>query len=110
MLRKCHRDLGFKYLRFHGLFNDDMSVVSRPMFSNQLILSFSNIDSIFDFLLSIGMKPFVELSFMPAGQKCAHGFLKSGMSLTSAVTVRLTAFGQAIWQSISSFIKLLQMQ
>ena len=65
MLRKCHRDLGFKYLRFHGLFNDDMSVVSRPMFSNQLILSFSNIDSIFDFLLSIGMKPFVELSFMP---------------------------------------------
>jgi xylan 1,4-beta-xylosidase len=27
--------------------------------------SFSNIDQIFDFLLSIGMRPFVELSFMP---------------------------------------------
>ncbi len=27
--------------------------------------SFFNIDSIFDFLLSIGMKPIVELSFMP---------------------------------------------
>lgn len=27
--------------------------------------SFFNIDSVFDFLLSIGMKPLVELSFMP---------------------------------------------
>lgn len=65
MLTKCHKDLGFQYLRFHGLFDDDMSVVSKPMFSNQLILSFTNIDNIFDFILSIGMKPFVELSFMP---------------------------------------------
>ncbi len=65
MLEHCHRELGFKYLRFHGLFDDDMSVVSKPMLSNQLVLSFTNIDNIFDFLLSIGMKPFVELSFMP---------------------------------------------
>ncbi len=65
MLIQCHHDLGFKYLRFHGLFNDDMSVVSRPMFSKELKLSFTNIDNIFDFILSIGMKPFVELSFMP---------------------------------------------
>lgn len=28
--------------------------------------SFHNIDSIYDFLLSIGMKPFIELGFMPA--------------------------------------------
>lgn len=65
MLTQCHRDLGFKYLRFHGLFDDDMSVVKKPMFSNKLVFSFSNIDNIYDFLLSIGMKPFVELSFMP---------------------------------------------
>lgn len=65
MLRRCHQELGFQYLRFHGLFNDDMSVVGRPMFSDKLVLSFANIDNIFDFLLSIGMKPFVELSFMP---------------------------------------------
>lgn len=65
MLVQCHRDLGFRYLRFHGLFNNDMSVVSKPMFSNELKLSFTNIDNIFDFVLSIGMKPFIELSFMP---------------------------------------------
>jgi beta-xylosidase len=28
--------------------------------------SFFNADQIFDFLLSIGMRPFVELSFMPS--------------------------------------------
>lgn len=65
MLRQCHRDLGFRYLRFHGLFDDDMSVLTKPMFSENFKLSFTNIDNIYDFLLSIGMKPFVELSFMP---------------------------------------------
>ena len=33
---------------------------------NDLTLSFYNIDNLFDFILDIGMKPFVELSFMPA--------------------------------------------
>lgn len=65
MLTQCHQELGFMYLRFHGLFDDDMSVVKKPLFSDKLVLSFSNIDNIYDFLLSIGMKPFVELSFMP---------------------------------------------
>lgn len=65
MLIQCHNELGFKYLRFHGIFNDDMSVVRKPLFSDKLVLSFANIDKIYDFLLSIGMKPFVELSFMP---------------------------------------------
>lgn len=32
---------------------------------NRLIYSFFNADCIIDFLLSIGMRPFVELSFMP---------------------------------------------
>lgn len=64
-MKKCHDELGVKRVRFHGLFNDDMSVVLKPMFSSQLKLSFANIDKIFDFLVSIGMQPFVELGFMP---------------------------------------------
>ena len=72
-LAKCARELGFKYVRFHGLFCDDMSVCLAPSrfsatgdLENGCRLSFTNIDSVFDFLLSIGMKPFVELGFMPA--------------------------------------------
>ena len=73
MLTQCHRELGFKYIRFHGLFNDDMSVVKKPLFSEKLVLSFANIDNIYDFLLSIGMKPFVELSFMPTALASGTG-------------------------------------
>jgi xylan 1,4-beta-xylosidase len=68
-LRKCHDELGFEYVRFHGLLNDDMSVCAE--YEGKMQYSFHNVDSIFDFLLDIGMKPFVELSFMP-------GILASG--------------------------------
>lgn len=62
-LRQCHDELGFRYVRFHGLLSDDMGTVVRE--NNKLLYSFFNADQVFDFLLSIGMKPFVELSFMP---------------------------------------------
>lgn len=64
-LKKCRKELGIRYLRFHGLFNDDMSVLRKSLLG-EYVLSFTNIDNIFDFLLSIGMKPFLELSFMPS--------------------------------------------
>ena len=64
-LKKCREELGFEYVRFHGLLNDDMSVCLRNE-DGFLEYSFFNIDSIFDFLLDIGMKPFIELSFMPS--------------------------------------------
>jgi xylan 1,4-beta-xylosidase len=62
-LQHCHDELGFQYVRFHGLLSDDMGTLVRE--KNELLYSFFNVDKIFDFLLSIGMKPFVELSFMP---------------------------------------------
>lgn len=62
-LKRAHKDLGFEHVRFHGLLSDDMRMVVRE--NNKLLYSFFNSDQIFDFLLSIGMKPFVELSFMP---------------------------------------------
>lgn len=70
-LEKSHRELGFQYVRFHGLLDDEMSVCIREtnIFGGEpegkLRYSFFNIDSIFDFLLKIGMKPFIELGFMP---------------------------------------------
>lgn len=62
-LERCHNELGFQYVRFHGLLSDEMGTLVGGQ--NQLIYSFFNIDRVFDFLLSIGMRPFVELSFMP---------------------------------------------
>jgi xylan 1,4-beta-xylosidase len=65
MLRQCRKDIGFRYVRFHGLFDDDMSVALKPLLADKPVLSFVNIDKIYDYLLSIGMKPFVEIGFMP---------------------------------------------
>ena len=63
-LEKAHRELGFRYVRFHGLLNDDMCVAVRNK-QGQLVFNFFNVDCIFDYLLRIGMKPFIELGFMP---------------------------------------------
>src|SRR5687768_12031071 len=62
-LRRCHSELGFRYVRFHGLLSDDVGTVVKR--NDGLVYSFFNTDQIIDFLLSIGMRPFVELSFMP---------------------------------------------
>jgi xylan 1,4-beta-xylosidase len=62
-LKRAHDELGFRYVRFHGLLSDDMGVLVRE--NKKLLYSFFNCDQVFDFLISIGMKPFVELSFMP---------------------------------------------
>jgi xylan 1,4-beta-xylosidase len=62
-MRRAHEELGVRHVRFHGILNDDMSTLIGE--GDTLFYSFFNTDQIFDFLLSIGMKPFVELSFMP---------------------------------------------
>lgn len=62
-LKRAHQDLGVRHVRFHGLLSDDMGTLICE--GDEFLYSFFNADLIFDFLLSIGMKPFVELSFMP---------------------------------------------
>jgi xylan 1,4-beta-xylosidase len=75
-LKRAHEELGFRYVRFHGLLSDDSGTVNRE--KNRIFYSFFNVDRIFDFLLSIGMRPFVELSFMPdalaSGTRTVFGY------------------------------------
>jgi xylan 1,4-beta-xylosidase len=63
-LKRAHQELGMQHVRFHGILCDDMGTLIDQ--SGELLSSFFNADQIFDYLLSIGMKPFVELSFMPS--------------------------------------------
>jgi xylan 1,4-beta-xylosidase len=63
-LARAHRQLGFEHVRFHGILDDDMGTLVCQ--SERLVYSFFNADQIMDFMLSLGMRPFVELSFMPA--------------------------------------------
>lgn len=62
-MHRVHEELGMRYVRFHALLDDDMATLLDER--GTLLYGFHNADLIVDFLRSIGMRPFVELSFMP---------------------------------------------
>lgn len=62
-LATLQKEAPFEYIRFHGLLHDDMGVYFNN--NGKEIYNFQYIDALYDFLLSINIKPFVELSFMP---------------------------------------------
>jgi xylan 1,4-beta-xylosidase len=63
-------------VRFHGILMDELGVYDEDL-SGQPVYNFSYIDQIYDGLLANGVRPFVELSFMPkklAAQQLLHPF------------------------------------
>jgi xylan 1,4-beta-xylosidase len=62
-MRRCQIELGVRHTRFHGILDDDLGTMITV--NDQYLYSFFNADQIYDFLLSIGVRPIVELSFMP---------------------------------------------
>jgi xylan 1,4-beta-xylosidase len=64
------KEIGFKYLRFHGLLCDDMGVYNEDSQGNPRY-NFQYIDPLYDAMLALHIRPFVELGFMPA--KLASG-------------------------------------
>lgn len=63
-LAELQREAPFNYIRFHGLFHDDMGVYFKEE-DGEEVYNFQYIDALYDFLLSVNIRPFVELSFMP---------------------------------------------
>ena len=64
-LAQIKHDAGFESIRMHGLLTDDMGVY-RVDAQGKEHYNFQYIDVLFDYLLSINIKPFVELGFMPS--------------------------------------------
>jgi xylan 1,4-beta-xylosidase len=64
-LRLAHADLGVTLVRAHAIFHDDNAVARRDP-GGTLSFDFSRVDAIYDRLLTMGLRPVVELSFMPA--------------------------------------------
>jgi len=54
----------FKYVRFHAILDDDIGVYDEDAQGNP-VYNFSYVDQIYDGLLDNGVRPFVEISFMP---------------------------------------------
>ncbi|MCK6488126.1 MAG: beta-xylosidase [Planctomycetes bacterium] len=94
---------GFRYIRFHGLYHDDMFVL-RDIPPNLAIgemggrvYNFQYVDELFDRLLAIGIRPFVELAFCPAplaSRKAScfwwggHGAMPNDLSAWSELVTR----------------------
>ncbi len=63
-LRKVKGVTEFQYVRFHGILDDENGVYSRNA-QGQPVYNWSYVDRIYDALLANGIRPFVEISFMP---------------------------------------------
>lgn len=63
-IRRAQKEIGFTFMRFHGIFDEDMRIYREdeqgtPQFD------FTYVNLLFDFILSQGLTPYIELSFMP---------------------------------------------
>ncbi|MDE2350040.1 MAG: glycosyl hydrolase family 39, partial [Gammaproteobacteria bacterium] len=56
----------FRYVRFHGILDDEVGLYDVDK-HGAVSYNFSYVDQIYDGLLAAGVRPFVELSFMPQG-------------------------------------------
>lgn len=63
-LRQVKRITDFRYVRFHAIFHDELGVYDEDA-QGHPVYNFSYIDQIYDGLLANGVRPFVELGFMP---------------------------------------------
>jgi len=63
-LRAVKHATGFRYVRFHAIFQDENGVYSEDA-QGHPVYNWSYVDQIYDGLLDEGIKPFVEISFMP---------------------------------------------
>lgn len=66
-LELVQKDIHFSHIRGHGLFCDDMAIyqVYEEDGVQKVEYNFTYLDMVFDDYRSLGLKPFIELGFMP---------------------------------------------
>ncbi|HEY7222621.1 MAG TPA: xylan 1,4-beta-xylosidase [Micromonosporaceae bacterium] len=68
-LAVAQREIGFRLIRGHGVLSDDVGI-HRPyehQGQRQVRYAFTYLDQIVDAYLALGIRPFLELGFMPSG-------------------------------------------
>lgn len=65
--------IGFQHIRGHGLFCDDMAIYQESVIDGERVVeyNFTYLDLVMDSYRKLGLKPFLELGFMP--EKLARG-------------------------------------
>ena len=73
-LKKVQEEIGFRHIRGHGLFSDDMAIYHEYQNESGETVAeynFTYLDLVMDSYLGVGLTPFLELGFMP--DKLASG-------------------------------------
>ncbi len=70
-LKEMQKEIGFEYIRFHGIFMDEMMIYNISE-HGQVEYNWSYVDELFDFFKEVNIKPFIELSFMPSELKSSE--------------------------------------
>lgn len=65
MVARMRKEIGFQYIKFNGILSDDLHVYNQAS-DGSPVYNFAYIDKVLDFLISIDLKPIIQLSFMPA--------------------------------------------
>ncbi|MDV6332936.1 GH39 family glycosyl hydrolase [Asticcacaulis sp. 201] len=66
-LKLAAAELGFRYIRFHDIFHDDLGTVKSV--DGKIVYDWTKIDYLYDNMLKMGIKPFIELGFTPNALK-----------------------------------------
>jgi xylan 1,4-beta-xylosidase len=75
-LADVHDQVGMRYVRFHAILHDEVGVYDEDDAGNP-VYNFTYVDQIYDGLLERGVRPIVEISFMPrklAAKEAIHPF------------------------------------
>jgi xylan 1,4-beta-xylosidase len=64
-LRAVTKVTDLRYIRFHNIFHDEVGLLTLDK-AGRPVYNFSYVDQIYDGLLENGVRPFVEIGFMPA--------------------------------------------
>jgi xylan 1,4-beta-xylosidase len=67
-LKTAVDELGFRYIRFHAIFHDDLKTIGKDA-NGRITYDWTGIDKLYDQLLAKRIKPFVELGFTPQAMK-----------------------------------------
>lgn len=66
-LQTARTELGFRYIRFHAIFHDVLGTYREV--DGKPVYDWTGIDRLYDRLLAMGIRPFVELGFTPEAMR-----------------------------------------
>jgi xylan 1,4-beta-xylosidase len=69
-LKIAKEELGFRYIRFHAIFHDILGTYK--VVDGKPVYDWTKMDYLYDKLLGMGIKPFVELGFTPDAMKTSN--------------------------------------